>query len=366
MADPVVLLIHGLGLKNSAEDELSMWKTALATNLRDDPDLPPFDTLDIRMAYYSQELHPEVVIGGRAARGAAGEEQQAKLAAYTQVLQDLEGRAAQYDASKRAAHEDQSTSAAREPAEVARRGAAEEQTHQLPLQYLQPGQPYHAFIRDVTKYFALDHRKPVNSVLEARLGEISDRPTLLVSHSLGTVVSYDVLAASETSIDTWITLGSPLGYVQELQGKYRDWLNDLQPETYVKIAEGGARLESAVAWLGNVRNSAVNQIQDFWSKLMPRAAAVPRGYYELPPPRFPEGVVQRWYNVYDPGDPVATGWIAGVPTLANLYRWNDRQRVYDVQLLNPWRERQDAHSIIGYLEALQTAWLVKDFLLRHS
>jgi len=69
------------------------------------------------------------------------------------------------------------------------------------------------FIHDVATYFFdADRRAEIDSRLEAKLA-LANGPLVLVSHSLGTVISYEVLhrLANQVQVPLWITLGSPLG-----------------------------------------------------------------------------------------------------------------------------------------------------------
>lgn len=74
-------------------------------------------------------------------------------------------------------------------------------------------------VADVSNYVARNGvRTAVQNVLHARLAEahsLQDRsiPVVLVSHSQGTVISYDVLrqaGPNYVNLRTWITMGSPL------------------------------------------------------------------------------------------------------------------------------------------------------------
>jgi hypothetical protein len=226
---------------------------------------------------------------------------------------------------------------------------------------LDPNDDYHTFVRDVIKYFGLGHREPVN----AKLADILDAapsgaPVLLVSHSLGTVVAYDVLTAGNYRIDTWVTLGSPLGWVQGLQAQLPGWLTELSPEKLVPVTEVLARGEEAVATVLNKASAAKDHIADFFGRFRRRGR---REVYTLPQPIFPLAKVDRWFNIYDPGDPVATAAGLGHRTLTDVYLDGGRERVYDIQVHNT---PGNPHSEVGYLQTLQTVWLVKDFLARHG
>jgi hypothetical protein len=66
------------------------------------------------------------------------------------------------------------------------------------------------FLRDV---FLYTRRKPVRRAIDQIVtDELSDEPTVVVGHSLGSVVGYNVLASeANKSVRSYITLGSPLG-----------------------------------------------------------------------------------------------------------------------------------------------------------
>jgi pimeloyl-ACP methyl ester carboxylesterase len=368
---PAIVLIHGLGLKVGEEQELGTWRDALGRGLAEDPN---FAAADLYMAYYSAELHPEVNVvssaatrsGTRHRRGAETTlHPSAVAAAEEQVVNVLEQRFWQYAAQQQA----EQSPAGEPPAEAAsgaprRRGATSRRgVTMLPDVQISPGQPYRAFVRDIFKYFGLGHREPVNAKLATLLASLEpDRPVLLIAHSLGTVVSYDVLSTGSHSVDTWITLGSPLGYTQNLQGQLRGWLKDLSPEDAVALAGVGGRVEETVAWVSETVEGARTGIQDFFSRFRRRGTAR-RDVYFLPVPEFPDGKVDRWYNIYDPTDPVAAPPGVGDPKLTDKYLSGGMQRVYDVAIRNPGNH---PHSEVGYLETLQTTWLVKDFLSRHA
>lgn len=375
---PAIILIHGLGLKEGEEQEFRKWKEALNRHLGDDQ---RFATAELRMAYYSEELHPEVHVvraatgSGSQRRGPRGQVGTA-LPAATAIVEEnvvdvLEQNFWDYAAQQERTQITEDAAAGVAPAEEAggsvrrRRGRPTRRAAtQLPDVEIAPGQTYRAFVRDVIKYFGLGHREPVNAKLAAELDAVAGRPTLLVSHSLGTIVSYDVLAAGNHRIDCWITLGSPLGYAQEVQGKLRTWLENLEPEEAVRLANVGAHVEETVAWVKDTADAARKQIDGFFSGLRRRGGASRRrGAYMLPAPQFPDGKVDNWFNIFDPADPVASPPYIGDPTLADEYLSGGRERVFDITITNAGGH---PHSEVGYLEAHQTTWIVKDFLLRHA
>lgn len=105
---------------------------------------------------------------------------------------------------------------------------------------------------------------------------------VIVSHSMGTMVAYDVARNCPEcpAIDTLITIGSPLG-IQEVQ------------DELVAIDAGAGGVD------------------------------------------FPAAKVRRWINIYDPLDPVA----AADPKLAGNFREVDGKRVEDIKESNwgSWR-----------------------------
>lgn len=68
------------------------------------------------------------------------------------------------------------------------------------------------FTRDVWVYLNYNQvRLPVDAIIDAAIPV--DEPCVVVAHSLGTVVSYNVLIARQQrrNVRAWVTLGSPLG-----------------------------------------------------------------------------------------------------------------------------------------------------------
>ncbi|MFN0283025.1 MAG: hypothetical protein ACKVZ6_13795 [Kineosporiaceae bacterium] len=158
------------------------------------------------------------------------------------------------------------------------------------------------FLRDVHHYLYDAETTPrpgerfrVRRDVRARaldaLAEGADRPGphVVVCHSLGTVIAYDVLtaAADAPQVDALVTLGSPLG-ISEIQAAL------------------------APPWTAD----------DGW-----------------PAHRMPDG---SWVNVADRLDPVC----GPDPSIANEYRCRGDRRVRDVHVRNPgsWR-----HSVMKYL-----------------
>lgn len=65
------------------------------------------------------------------------------------------------------------------------------------------------FLRDVFLYC---RRKEVRNVINnIILKEMTDNPTVIVGHSLGSVVAYNVLRSQSAKVPLFVTIGSPLG-----------------------------------------------------------------------------------------------------------------------------------------------------------
>jgi hypothetical protein len=83
-----------------------------------------------------------------------------------------------------------------------------------PLRRLLLRQLLQRLIPDANGYFFTDRKEPIRSRLQRALESI-DGPVVVVSHSLGTVIAYDVLSqpgAAGRPVSLFVTLGSPLGY----------------------------------------------------------------------------------------------------------------------------------------------------------
>ncbi|EHK55582.1 hypothetical protein [Allomesorhizobium alhagi] len=121
------------------------------------------------------------------------------------------------------------------------------------------------FTRDVYLYLKVDAcRKAINGIVGASLNA---EPTVVVAHSLGTVVAYDVLRAqnSATNVPLLITLGSPLGIMQirnsfrplEYPQGVQGWFNAYDERDYVALYaldESNFAITPAIENYGAVQN----------------------------------------------------------------------------------------------------------------
>ena len=73
--------------------------------------------------------------------------------------------------------------------------------------------------------FKKDERARMTDALRAQLAGIKDEPVVIIAHSQGTMIAYDVLMQMQTSglrVELFATLGSPLG-IQEVQDVLAGW-----------------------------------------------------------------------------------------------------------------------------------------------
>jgi hypothetical protein len=342
---PVLVLVHGRGVKAGLEKELATWKVALEANLGGDP---AFEAADLRMVYYADDLYPELRLRPQAVSEAEVDEDLVK----GQVLAELLTRYREYEAALARDRIVSTPSASTLMLQA---------VHPLPPVRVGTGELYDPFVLDVIKYFSLGYREPITARLEEALVEAGDAPVLLITHSLGTVVAYDVLTTRSVHVDTWITLGCPLGFVEDIQARLPEWMDELPPDTWAAVGQAATTVQETVT-------AAKERIESFVGGLRRRlhleALLTPQSLHRLSPKQFPIGKVDRWYNVFDPLDPVTNPPAVGDPTIADEFLADGLERVYDIQVRNP--RRPETHSEVGYLEALQTAWIVRDFLLRNT
>lgn len=191
------------------------------------------------------------------------------------------------------------------PPEIFSSPMGEEQRRELEIASLLPERAKRAVIKKAAMeayYFLFDKeyeradgvRFKVRSELRKRClnelekARLAGEKIVIVAHSMGTMVAYDVLrnCPSCPPVDTLITLGSPLG-IREVQ------------DELVAIDAGAGRVD------------------------------------------FPAARLNRWINVYDPLDPIA----GTDPRFGNDYRSVDGKKVEDIKESNwgSWR-----HTITHY------------------
>ena len=110
----------------------------------------------------------------------------------------------------------------------------------------------HHYFRDLDCYYSADchvvgntderARESIRKRLEDVLFHHRDKEILLLSHSMGSIIAYDVLSQipADISIDTWITAGSPLGLPIVISKIVSEQKGRLHPVTQVKTPESVA------------------------------------------------------------------------------------------------------------------------------
>jgi hypothetical protein len=238
------------------------------------------------------------------------------------------------------------------------------------------------FMQDVVKYFALGFAEKVSPPLVQTLSEedFSDG-LMVVAHSFGTILCYDVLVRQLAEIqdartaagrdplriDTWVTMGCPLGWALDVQQSLPSWLqaavvqaDELRDRAAQAIDSVRQRIDDLGSWLGGGRARATRG----------------EGMVQFAPKQFPPRGVDRWYNIYDPLDwvsfpPVVGALGIGAITVGDTFRWNNAQRAFDISIVNDFRSPgrplldMEAHNDRGYGECAQLAQLVADFWTRH-
>lgn len=177
------------------------------------------------------------------------------------------------------------------------------------------------YFRDLDIYYSKECLDRTNTMCRAKdaireelarmLRKYRRRDILLIGHSMGSIIAYDVLihSAPDVRIHTLVTMGSPLG---------------LPPVMLKIIAEGGKK---------------------------PRKPIIAK---------TPENIVHAWYNFSDHKDRVATPYVLSGDYTAN------RRRIcpVDATVFNnyEYKGNSNPHNIYGYLRTPQLAHVIDSFL----
>ena len=177
----------------------------------------------------------------------------------------------------------------------------------------------HYNLKELEAYFSLadfyyqGEKRLIKEVMMKRLITVLKKhrhnQILLIAHSMGSMISHDALMdkSAGTTIDTLVTLGSPLG------------------QKYVM-----KKIES-------------EHNHNFLDRL-----------------RVPENIKKNWYNLSDPEDPIAL-----VHLLSDIYKSNSNGvRVIDKLVKNNYYNLGDRnpHKSYGYLRTPEVAEILSNFL----
>ncbi len=174
--------------------------------------------------------------------------------------------------------------------------------------------------RDIDDYYnsilATNHKRVRDEIcgrLRSMLVKYADREILLVAHSMGTVISYDVLTRyDETRVDRLITIGSPLG-------------------------------------LPFIINKIMNDPIKSSKKSVKRVSVI-----------TPENIVKSWHNMADPDDRIAL-----VYKLSKKFKPNKRKIGPDDLLISNdyiFAGKRNPHNLFGYLRTPEIARLFDQLL----
>lgn len=275
---PRLVFVHGVGKPRDADKELDDWRRATADGMRAAGHSRPAAELldgrsvDVRFAYYG-DLFPGQGSDVREERQEQKEEREQEEGELAQLLLDaVDARLEE----PRDAREAQVLHRARE--QLAPQGEAQG-AGDLLRRTLAAGNTLLALpglrrfggwtsaglmvhvLRQVRQYLARRHPDAAGVSLDARirdrvLAELDpEGPTLVVAHSLGTVVAFETLHEHEAAIPLLVTLGSPIGMRAAVQPRMRPqplraparvggWLNFWDRDDFVTAAP---RLERFVA-----------------------------------------------------------------------------------------------------------------------
>ncbi len=162
---------------------------------------------------------------------------------------------------------------------------------------------------NIPKYGGVPVREPIRKRLADVLYKYRKKRILLIGHSMGSIICYDVLTqnVSDIGIHTLMTIGSPLGI----------------PVIIRKICAEQGR--------GNKTDA----------------------------PPSPENILHKWYNFADLSDPVAV-----VYKISDDFKKNSCGVCpEDIVIYNNYEfnGKRNAHKLFGYLRAPETAGVIYDF-----
>lgn len=239
MTKPLLVLVHGRAQGGRSEEELlGEWTGTLKRGLRPDQ-AARLSEAEIRLPFYGDQLDDLVANAapppGIATRGSATDLDADYAAFMLDFVEEIRAREGLTDA--------------RVGADVlADRGPMQWRWVQRVMQTLEviPGLSaamIELVTRDVWVYLTNPHvRATINAIVADALE--AGRPTVIVGHSLGSVVAYDVISKTQgLSVPLYLTVGSPLG-VKSVKDKLApiarpaiigDWFNAFDDRDVVAL-----------------------------------------------------------------------------------------------------------------------------------
>lgn len=179
----------------------------------------------------------------------------------------------------------------------------------------------HTYFSDLEAYYSGKHilkddlkrtaREIICSRLKQVLEEHEQDEILLIGHSMGTIISYDVLTdePQNISVNTFFTIGSPLGL----------------PVIVSRIYSEQKKKDSSLKVLST-----------------------------------PDSIQNAWYNISDPEDMIALDHTLADDYLPNKFGVLAKDmNVYNDYEIN---NERNPHKIYGYLRTVEAAKIISDFL----
>ena len=178
----------------------------------------------------------------------------------------------------------------------------------------------HRYFRELETYYSTqsikDIDRPAKEVIRECLIKVLEKhkrkDILLIAHSMGSIIAYDVLSYNCPSIkiNTLVTIGSPLGLPAIVHKIYAEQKQKIKHLKRIKA---------------------------------------------------PDSIFNKWYNLSDPYDKVALDH-----TLSDDFKENIHNvRAIDLYTHNDYRinKTQNPHNCFGYLRAAETAEIIHNFLV---
>jgi hypothetical protein len=213
----------------------------------------------------------------------------------------------------------------------------------------------HKYFRDLQDYFAAPGavRNAICGALERTLRKHRRKEILLIGHSMGSIIAYDVLTrpGADWSVDTLITIGSPLGLpvvVSKLHSERK------KTESEAPVLPETSFPPGSTVQLGNAEPPVLPETS------FPPGSTVQLGNAEPPTLRTPPGVKRAWINLADMEDRVALDF-----KLADNFGINENGVGVEDRLVHNNYEyvgKRNPHKSYGYLRAPETADILYEFL----
>lgn len=264
-----LVFIHGRAQEGRSSGEIAEeWRTALQAGVTD-AGLPPLDLQDVQVPFYGDELDrisDEFGLPLASEINARGDILQDKFLAFqAEVAREITERTGVTDDEINAEYGDNPRPRGPQNWEwVQALIRAIDRNHDgVSSAFLEK------FLRDVFLYTnSVLAKRRIDAIVSAK---ISREPTIIVAHSLGTVVAYNILKeAEDLDIPLLVTLGSPLG-IRAIRNRFRPisypakagaWFNAYDERDVVALYpldEDNFDVLPRIENMGEIRNQTSNR-----------------------------------------------------------------------------------------------------------